>query len=179
MANTEFRVSRFPSLLALSSTLVTLLLASGSVAAQATAPLSDEAAMFDGGERPYGLGQITVRRTLGVAFLAGSAMLTSRGFQYKDDADDFYTAYKGATDPVEIDKFYQRTTNRDVKSQVSWALAAAFGITGLRLLITGGPEALPDTAPGFGSADTVQPPLALMPTVAPQALGLRLQRRFY
>ena len=81
--------------------------------------------------------QITVRRAVGVVFLGGSVFLTLQGFDYKDEADEFYDRYQKAIDPVEIDRLYQRTTNRDVKSQVSWALAGAFAISGVRLLLTG------------------------------------------
>ena len=115
---------------------------------------------------------ITFRRTLGLAFLAGGAALTARGFDYKDEADAFYKAYKAADDQAEIQKLYQRTTNRDVKSQVSWALAAACGVTGLRLLFTGGGEFR-------GAASAGSPSLSLVPVAAPRVLGLRLQRRFH
>ena len=82
--------------------------------------------------------QFTVRRAMGVAFLTGGALLTQKGFDYRDEADAFYVNYKEAVDEDEIERLYQRTTNRDVKSQVSWALAAALGINGVRLLFTGG-----------------------------------------
>ena len=82
--------------------------------------------------------QFTVRRAMGVAFLTGGALLSQKGFDYRDEADAFYANYKEAVDEDEIERFYQRTTNRDVKSQVSWALAAALGINGARLLFTGG-----------------------------------------
>lgn len=114
---------------------------------------------------------ITFRRTLGLAFLAGGAALAAKGFDYKDEADAFYESYQAADDAAEIQKLYQRTTNRDVKSQVSWALAAACGVTGLRLLFTGGGEvraALPGS-----------PSLSVVPAPAPGGLGLRLQRRFH
>ena len=131
-------------------------------------------------ERPAAMGSeadgsgslITFRRTLGLAFLAGGAALTARGFDYKDEADAFYEAYKAADDQAEIQKLYQRTTNRDVKSQVSWALAAACGVTGLRLLFTGGGEFR-------GAASAGSPSLSLVPVAAPRVLGLRLQRRFH
>ena len=123
---------------------------------------------------PAGSGSlITVRRTLGLAFLAGGAALTARGFDYKDEADAFYEAYQAADDAAEIQKLYQRTTNRDVKSQVSWALAAACGVTGLRLLFTGG-EVRAAVRPGIPSTS-----LSLVPAPTPGGLGLRLQRRFH
>jgi len=82
-----------------------------------------------------GRGFFTVRRSLGLAFLGGSAVLAKQGLDFKDEADEFYDRYNKATDPEEIDRLYQRTNNRDVKSQVSWALAAAFAISGVRLVV--------------------------------------------
>jgi hypothetical protein len=126
-------------------------------------------------------GPITVRRSMGLAFLAGSALLAVQGFDLKDEADEFYDSYKLATDQVEIEKFYQRTTNRDVKSQVSWALAAAFGITGLRLIFTGGEPAATAQHSTLTSSATrpAGPSMSLVPAVTPRVVGLRLQRHFY
>lgn len=136
---------------------------------------ADAAAFLQEGS--HGGGMLTKRRALGVAFLAGGAMLAAKGFDYRDQADAFYDAYETATDATEIDKFYQRTTNRDVKSQVSWALAAACGITGLRLLLTGGDDYSPTAtlaAPPSGGSRT-----AFVPTASAGAVGLQLQRRFH
>ncbi|MBT6146846.1 MAG: hypothetical protein HOH74_15525 [Gemmatimonadetes bacterium] len=126
---------------------------------------------------------LTMRRSLGVVFLAGSAIMVMQGFDLKDEADEFYDAYKSATDEAEIEKFYQRTTNRDVKSQVSWALAAAFGITGLRLALTGGDsgsDSMQVRAPTSAATDLgTGPSMSLAPAFSPRVVGLRLQRHFY
>ena len=61
------------------------------------------------------------------------------GLDFKNDADDFYERYERAADPIEVDRLYQRTNNRDIKSQVSWALAAAFAVSGVRLIFSSGP----------------------------------------
>jgi len=135
----------------------------------------------DGQNRTHGL--LTMRRGLGAAFLAGGVVLAMQGFDLKDEAAGFYESYESATDLAEIEKFYQRTTNRDVKSQVSWALAAAFGVTGLRLALTGGdsePESMQSRT--FTSAATdlgTGPSMSLVPAVSPRVVGLRLQRHFY
>ena len=76
-------------------------------------------------------------RTVGLAFLGAGSALAVKGFDYREEADAFYADYQRAADPIEIDRLYQRTTNRDIKAQVSWALAAACGVGGLRLLISG------------------------------------------
>jgi len=131
---------------------------------------------------------VTARRALGLVFIGGSAALASQGFDYREEADDFYDAYEVAVDPVEIDRLYQRTTNRDVKAQVSWALAAAFGISGLRLLLTGDAEI--QSSASTAGADAVAgaprsrpgPELASL-SIAPVAdgrrVGLQLNHRFF
>ena len=135
---------------------------------------------------------ITVRRALGLVFVGGSAALTVQGFDYRSEADDFYGAYKVAVDRVEIDRLYQRTTNRDVKAQVSWALAAAFGISGLRLLLTGDGDMRETTdlhsdaraplavARARATAAGPSPPaLSIGPVADGRQIGLQLNRRFF
>lgn len=92
-------------------------------------------------EAGEGKGFFTARRLLGLAFVGGGAALAIKGFDYKDEADELYDLYKVSNVGEEADRLYQRTTNRDVKSQVSWALSAAFAITGVRLLLTKSPDA--------------------------------------
>lgn len=84
-------------------------------------------------------GFFTARHSLGLAFMGGSAVMCKMGLDYKNDADDFYERYKRASDPIEIDRLYQRTNNRDIKSQISWALAAAFAVSGVRLIFSSEP----------------------------------------
>lgn len=147
----------------------------------ATPPALGAQTMADGARQGKG-GLLSKRRSLGVAFIAGSVLLTMQGFDFKDEADGFYAAYKTATDPADIDKFYQRTTNRDVKSQVSWALAAAFGVTGLRLALTGGTSATatrPAAAQQANFAVLRQPSVTLAPAVTARTVGLLLQRHFH
>lgn len=128
-----------------------------------------------------GPGFISKRRSLGAVFIASGVLLAMQGFDYKDEADSFYDAYELATDAAEIEKFYQRTTNRDVKSQVTWALAAAFGVTGLRLVLTGGSSATETTrSKAMTQRPTIQQPLiSLVPAVTTRTVGLQLQRHFH
>lgn len=137
---------------------------------------------------------VTARRALGLAFIGGSAAMTWKGFDLHEEADDFYRGYKSAVDPVEIDKLYQRTTNRDVKAQVSWAMAAAFGISGLRLIIAGdGESAAGPSNPSFSMDDRhraapastreaptpSQTQLVLQSAIAECKVGLALHHRFF
>lgn len=78
----------------------------------------------------------TARALVGVGLIGSGLILFSQGRDFRREADDFYGRYEKATDPVEIERLYQRTTNRDVKGQVSWALGAACTLSGLRLLLT-------------------------------------------
>jgi hypothetical protein len=80
---------------------------------------------------------VSPRRTIGVALLGGSLLLAKKGLDLHRDADELYARYKKADRPEEASRLYRRTNNRDIKSQVSWALSAAFAISGARLLLRG------------------------------------------
>ena len=124
-----------------------------------------------------GQGIITSRRSLGIVFVGGSLFLTKQGFDFRSEADDLYEKYKKAGTAEEADRLYTRTNNRDVKSQVSWALAAAFALSGTRLLLAKGDSskrmatgvAVPGSKPGF----------SLEPQIEPQRVGFQLKRRFF
>ena len=124
-----------------------------------------------------GQGIITSRRSLGIVFIGGSIFLTKQGFDFRSEADDLYEKYKKAGTAEEAVRLYTRTNNRDVKSQVSWALAAAFALSGTRLLLAKGDSskrmakgvAAPGSKPGF----------SLEPQIEPQRVGFHLKRRFF
>ena len=77
---------------------------------------------------------ITARRIAGVACLGGSALLLREGLDYRDEADALYARYEAATESTEAERLFDRTSNKDIKSQVSWVLAGAFALNGIRLL---------------------------------------------
>jgi hypothetical protein len=106
-----------------------------------------------------------VRRTLGVGFLGGAVMLTMKGLDYRQQADDLYDRYNASSDEAEVARLYQRTTNRDVKSQVTLALAAAFAVSGVRLILSEQPR------------KTHQPAVTAAPDRAGLHLGARLDVR--
>ena len=124
-----------------------------------------------------GQGIITSRRSLGIVFIGGSLFLTKQGFDFRSEADDLYEKYKKAGTAEEADRLYTRTNNRDVKSQVSWALATAFALSGTRLLLAKGDRskrmakgvAAPGSKPGF----------SLESQIEPQRVGFHLKRRFF
>ena len=115
---------------------------------------------------------VSARRTLGLAFLGAGTALAVKGFDYHDQADAFYADYQQAVDPIEINRLYQRTTNRDIKAQVSWALGAACGIGGLRLLATG-----VDKGGGRGESETSPAAGAYRNQGAPKPRLLKLKTR--
>ncbi len=104
----------------------------GLIAAQ---PIAAQDEVETAAENPKGKSFFTPRRFWGAAFIGGSVFLVKQGFDYNDEADELYDLYQVTNDPEEADRLYQRTTNRDVKSQVSWALSAAFALSGVRLLL--------------------------------------------
>ena len=131
---------------------------------------------------------LSARRTVGLTFLGAGTALALKGFDYRDEADAFYADYQRAADPIEINRLYQRTTNRDIKAQVSWALAAACGIGGLRLLATGGSEGRArgesETSPAAGASriqDAPKPRLQLRTRVDPlkRHFGLEISKPFF
>ena len=80
----------------------------------------------------------TTRRTFGILFLGGSAYMAKRAIDYKRDANDNYEAYKAATDTREAERLFNRTSDRDTKSQMSIGFSAILLISGLRLLMHSG-----------------------------------------
>ena len=112
--------------------------------------------------------------SLGVLFIGGSLVLAKQGFSFRDEADELYAKYKKAGSPEEADRLYTRTNNRDVKSQVSWALAAAFVLSGSRLLLSkdGGSSRI-------AKVDKVAPGFLLEPQLQPRRIGVQLKRRFF
>ena len=121
---------------------------------------------------------LTVRRATGVAFLGGTAFMVKQALDFQSEADDFFARYERATDPEEIDRLYQRTNNRDMKSQLSWALAAAFTVTGVRLIVSEGPKGPPER-PEYQGALQLPRGLELSGGTGPYPVGLALRRRFF
>ena len=77
------------------------------------------------------------RGSLGIVFLGGSAFMVKQGIDFRNEADDLYSRYQASKIADEADRLYSRTNNRDVKSQVSLAIAGAFAISGVRFLFFG------------------------------------------
>ena len=117
------------------------------------------------------------RRSLGVLFIGGSLALAKQGFSFRNEADDLYVKYQKAGSAEEADRLYARTNNRDVKSQVSWALAAAFALSGTRLLLA--KDAGSYRNEKVNPAAKVTPGFLLETQLQPRGIALQLIRRFF
>ncbi len=118
----------------------------------------------------------TARRTLGLVFLGGSAALVKQGIDFHDEADELYARYEMAGTADEADRLYARTNNRDIKAQVSWALAAAFAVSGVRLILQGG--SAPHAAE-YANQRAITPGVVLEPRLSAHQLGLVIKRSFF
>ena len=118
----------------------------------------------------------TARRSLGLMFLGGSAALLKQGMDFHDEADELYALYEAAETPEDADRLYARTNNRDIKSQVSWALAGAFAVSGVRLILRSG---IPSSA-RYGRPHTrAEPAMYVEPHVSSGRLGVVLKQSFF
>ena len=122
-------------------------------------------------------GFFAARRSMGVLFIGGSLLLTKQGFEFRDEADELYVRYKKAGTSEEADRLYTRTNNRDVKSQVSWALAAAFAVSGVRLLLSKVADS--ELSTKVDTDRRIAPGISLEPQLEPRRFGLQLKRRFF
>jgi len=128
-------------------------------------------------EAGEGQGFFTSRKSLGLAFLGSSLVLTKQGLDFRDEADKLYARYKLADSPEDADRLYARTNNRDIKSQVSWALAAAFAVSGARLLLHSNNDAMQQQRENWQPIPSVG--YSLEPQVEPSRFGLALRRTFF
>ena len=121
-------------------------------------------------------GFFTARRSLGLMFLGGSAALLKQGMDFHDEADELYALYEAAETPEDADRLYARTNNRDIKSQVSWALAGAFAVSGVRLILRSG---TPSSARYGRLHMRAEPATYVEPHVSSGRLGVVLKQSFF
>lgn len=89
----------------------------------------------------------TVRRTFGVLFLGSSAILAKRAVDFRNDANDVFDQYELASNAREAEELYDRTSDRDTKSQMAGGLSIVLLVSGLRLLLASGVD---DNIPKMG-----------------------------
>ena len=80
----------------------------------------------------------TVRRTFGLLFLGTSAVLAKRAVDFHRDANRTFEQYELASNARQAEELFQRTSDRDTKSQMSAGLSAVLLVSGLRLLLSSG-----------------------------------------
>ena len=80
----------------------------------------------------------TVRRTFGVLFLGTSVILAKRAVDFRKDANEAFDQYELASNARQAELLYERTSDRDTKSQMSGGLSIALLVSGLRLLVASG-----------------------------------------
>ena len=113
----------------------------------------------------------TARRTFGILFLGGSAAMAKKAFDFHRDANDLYDAYKQAANAQDAERLFDRTSDRDTKSQMSAGLSAILLISGLRLLIFSGVD---DNIPRIDRRIKVD----VTGDVRTQSVGVALKRHF-
>ncbi len=80
----------------------------------------------------------TSRRTFGVLFLGGSAVLAKKAVDFRRDANRTYDAYKIARTSEEAQRLFDRTGDYDTKSKMSVGLSVVLLASGLRLILSSG-----------------------------------------
>ncbi len=88
----------------------------------------------------------TVRRSFAVAFLGGSLLLAKKAVDFRRDANNLYDRYEAARGAEEAERLFDRTSDRDTKSQLSIGLSIVLLASGLRLLLLSGED---DNIPKF------------------------------
>jgi len=113
----------------------------------------------------------TARRTFGVLFLGGSALMAKKALDFKRDADDLYDVYKLASNAEEAETLFDKASDRDTKSQMSIGLSAIFLVSGLRLLIHSG---IDDNVPKIDKRIKID----VTSDMQKQSVGIALKKRF-
>lgn len=80
----------------------------------------------------------TIRRTFGTLFLGTSAILAKRAVDFRRDANETFEQYELASNARQAEELFQRTSDRDTKSQMAAGLSVVLLVSGLRLLLSSG-----------------------------------------
>ena len=71
-----------------------------------------------------------------IATILSFSMALRYSLDLSKEADNLSSRSKRESDTVEIDRLNMRRTNQNIKAQACWAFGVAYGVSGLRLLIT-------------------------------------------
>ena len=80
----------------------------------------------------------TVRRTFGTLFLGSSAIFGKRALDFRKDANATFELYELASNARQAEELFQKTSDRDTKSQMAAGLSVVLLVSGLRLLLSSG-----------------------------------------
>lgn len=64
--------------------------------------------------------------------------MAKKALDFRKDANDIFDAYKVARTADEAERLFQRTSDRDTKSQMSIGLSLVLLVSGLRLFLASG-----------------------------------------
>ena len=82
----------------------------------------------------------TIRRTFGVLFVGTSAVMAKRAVDFRSDANSTFEQYELASNAQQAERLFQRTSDRDTKSQMAAGLSIVLLVSELRLLMTSGSD---------------------------------------
>ena len=97
--------------------------------------------------------------------------MAKRAIDFRRDANTIYESYKTATIPQDADQLFDRSTDRDTKSQMAAGISAVLLISGLRLLLFSGVD---DNIPRIDRKIDVN----LTSDVQKRSLGITLKKKF-
>lgn len=119
----------------------------------------------------------TVRRTFGVLFVGGSGVMAKRALDFRKDAGEIYDQYLLAASAAEADELFNRSSDRDTKSQMAAGLSIVLLVSGLRLLMASGVD---DNIPNMDRGLVIRKDLTvnLNSDVYNKQLGVALSRQF-
>ena len=118
----------------------------------------------------------------GTAFLGGGLYMVKRGYDFRTDADDIFKQYKKANTTEEADRLFDKANDQDIKSQISWGVAAALTVSAVRLLlINPDPDSytVKQKVDSKTKANPQQTGIRLNPQLAAGRWGIQLQRIFF
>jgi hypothetical protein len=124
----------------------------------------------------------TRHRIWGTAFLGGGLFMVKRGYDFKTEGDDIFKRYKKANTTVEADRLFDQANDQDIKSQISWGVAAALTVSAVRLLLIN-PDPDGHTGKQKRDKDTKTTPPAsgirFSPQLEANRWGIQLQQKFF
>ena len=108
--------------------------------------------------------------------------MAKKGYDFTTEGNDIFKQYKNADTSGEADRLFDRASHQDIKSQISWSIAAALIVSAARLLfLTSESDTHPEKRQidGTNKAITQKPRILLNPQITKNRLGIQLQHHFF